>query len=203
MTIREKAAIDASVYVQIEGDGPYGRVRFFDSGTDQPFLVELAVCEEGIQAYVDGVKADLGFSQHLEAIRLRLLPRMLGHSAVLKTYQVNPYQADFMNDFGENWRKGKTPLNAMEIDQLIQLGYLTRNPGLAAAERAVLEASLARTRKGMENFEAQGKERQAADCRAKVQKLERRIDAKTLVITPAGKAAAKKLPYQVELDDLD
>jgi hypothetical protein len=51
----------------------------------------------------------------------------------------------------------------------------------------------------MENFEAKGKEHQAAQCRAKVRKLELRIDAKTLSITPAGKAAVYELPYQVEL----
>jgi hypothetical protein len=199
--ILEKTGLDALVHVQLESAGPYRRARFFDSVTDQPFLAESAVYEENIQAYVDGVKADLGFSRHLQTVRLKLLPKMIEDSGLLKTYRISPDQADFLSDFGENWRQGKMPLNAAEIEQLIQLGYLTRNTGLAAAERAALEVSLARTRKAMENFEARGKKHQAAECRAKVQKLERRIDCKTLMITPAGKAAVKKLPYQVEFDD--
>ncbi len=85
MKIREKVNLDASVHVQLEGDGRYRLARFFDSGTDQPFLGESAVCEEGIQVYIDGVKADLGFSRHLETIRLKQLPRMVRNSAVLKT----------------------------------------------------------------------------------------------------------------------
>ena len=75
---------------------------------------------------------------------------------------------------------------------------MIRNPGLGANERAALESSLARTRTALENFEATGKDQQAAQCRAKVQKLESRINAKTLMITPAGKSVAKKLPSQVQ-----
>jgi hypothetical protein len=92
------------------------------------------------------------------------------------------------------------PLNATEIDELIQLGYLIRDRVWASTDRVALDASLARTRKAMENFAARGKEHQAAECRAKVNKLERRIDAKTLSITRAGEAVAKKLWYQVDLD---
>ncbi len=199
MKIREKADLDASVHVQLESDGLYRLARFFDSGTDQPFLAESGVCEEGIQVYIDGVKADLRFSRHLETVRLKQLPRMVRNSAVLKTYQINPYQADFLNDFGKSQRTGYMPLSAREIDELLQLGYLIGDRVWASTERVNLEASLARTRKAMENFEAKGKEHQAAQCRAKVRKLELRIDAKTLSITPAGKAAVYELPYQVEL----
>jgi hypothetical protein len=197
--IREKVDLDASVHVQLEGDGRYRLGRFFDSGTDQPFLAESAVYEESIQVYIDGVKADLAFIRHLETIRLKQLPRMVGNSAVLKTYQVNPYQADFLNDFGKSERTGYMPLSATEIDELIQLGYLIRDRVWASTERVDLEASIARTRNAMENFEAKGKEHQAAQCRAKVRKLELRIDSKTLSLTPAGKAAVYELPYQVEL----
>ncbi len=192
--IREKASIGASVYVQIEDDGPYGRARFFDSGTDQPFLAESAVYDEGIREYVEGVKADLSFSRRLETIRRKLLPKMVRYSALLKDYRVSRQQVDFLNDFGRAWRAGDIPLDAPEIDQLIELGYLVRDPGLGAAERAALEASLNRTRKALENFEATGKGQQAAECRTKAQKLERHIDAKTLMITAAGKAVAKQFP---------
>ena len=63
--------------------------------------------------------------------------------------------------------------------------------GLAQEAFTVAWPDLARTRKAMENFEARGKEQQAAQCRAKVQKIERRIDAKTLVIIPAANAGIK------------
>ncbi len=199
MKIREKADLDATVHVQLESDGLCRQARFFDSGTDQPFLAESAVSEQGIQVYIDEVKADLRFSRHLETVRLKQLPRMVGNSAVLKTYQVNPYQADFLNDFGRSQRTGYMPLSATEIDELIQLGYLIRDRVWVSTERVDLEAALTRTRNAMENFEARGKEHQAAECRAKVRKLELRIDAKTLSLTPAGKAAVYELPYQVEL----
>jgi hypothetical protein len=198
--ILEKTPLGSLIYVQIESDGPYRRARLFDSGTDQPFLAESAVYEKSVQAYVDGVKADPGFSRHLETVRLKLLPEMIRNDALLKNYSVNPYQADFLNDFGKSWRTGYMPLNAAEIDELIQLGYLIRDRVLAATERIAREASLARTRKAMENFAARGKEHQAAECRTKMHKLERRMDANTLRITPAGKATAKKLTHQVGLD---
>jgi hypothetical protein len=197
--IREKVDLDGSVHVQLESDGLYRQARFFDSGTDQPFLAESAVSEEGIQAYIDEMKADLRFSAHLETVRLKQLCRMIVNSAVLNTYQVNPYQADFLNDFGKSRRTGYMPLSAAEVDELIHLGYLIRDRVWASTERVDLEASLARTRKAMETFEARGKERQAAECRAKVRNLELRIDAKTLSLTPAGKSAVYELPYQVEL----
>jgi hypothetical protein len=199
--IREKASVTPLVYVQIEDDGPYGRARFFDSGTNEPFLAEAAVYEEDLKEYIRGVKADRGFSLHLEIIRKKLLPGMVRCAELLKTYRVSPYQVDFLQNFGSAWREGAIALEAHEIDQLIELGYMIRDPGLGANERVALEASLARTRAALENFEAAGKEHQAAQCRAKVQKLESRIDAKTLMITAAGKSVAKKLPSQVRFSD--
>jgi hypothetical protein len=195
--IREKASVGGSVYVQIEDDGPYGRARFFDSGTLQPFLAESAVYDEGIREYVVGVKADLCFSRHLETTRRKLLPKMIRCANLFKTYRVGPYQVDFLADFGRAWRAGEIPLDDSEIDQLIELGYLKRDLDLGATERVALESSLDHSRKALERLEAAGKDKQAAECRARVHRLERRIDAKTLVITAAGKTVAKKFSPQV------
>jgi hypothetical protein len=196
--IREKASVDASVYVQIEDDAPYALARFFDSGTDEPFLAESAVYEKSIQEYIDGVKADVGFTLHLEAIRQKLLPEMVRCSALLKSYRVSPRQVAFLQEFGRTWRGDDVVLDAHEIDQLIEMGYLTRDRRLGANERIARAPSIARTRKALENFEARGKELQAAQCRAKIRKVESRMDAKTLRITPAGKLLARDLPSQVE-----
>jgi hypothetical protein len=200
--IREKASVTPSVYVQIEEDGPYGRARFFDSGTNEPFLAESAVYEEDIEEYINGVKADRGFSLHLETIRKKLLPGMVRCGALLKSFRVSPHQVDFLQNFGSAWRECAIPLEAHEIHQLIELGYMIRDPGLGGNERVALESSLARTRKALETFGTTGKDQQAAQCRAKVQKLENRIDAKTLMITPSGKSVAKKLPSQVRFSDV-
>ena len=198
VAIRGKTSLDLSVSIQLESDGPYRQARVFDSSTDQPFLAELAVYEKDIQPYIDGVKADLGFSQHLETLRLKLLPEMAEKNTLMKTYRVSPYQVDFLNDFGKDARTNHMTLNTAEVDELIQLGYLIRDRVWASTERVDLEASLARTRKAMESFAARGKENQATECQAKVDKLERRIHAKTLSITPAGEAVARELGYQID-----
>ena len=117
---------------------------------------------------------------------------MVRCAKLFKTYRVGPYQVDFLADFGRAWRAGEIPLDDSEIDQLIQLGYLKIDLDLGATERVALEASLDHSRKALERLEAAGKNKQAADCRARVHKLERRIYAKTLMITAAGKAVAEK-----------
>jgi hypothetical protein len=138
------------------------------------------------------VKADLGFSRHLETTRRKLLPEMVHCAKLFKTYRVGPYQVDFLADFGKAWRAGEIPLDGPEIDQLIELGYLKRDLDLGATERVALESPLDRSRNALERLEAAGKDKQAAECRARVHKLERRIEAKTLMITAAGKAVAEK-----------
>ena len=196
--IREKSVLDALVYVQIEDAGPYGQARFFDSGTKHPFLLDSAVYERSIREYLNGVTADRGFSEYLETLRRKRLPEMIRHSELFRTHGVSPHQVDFLINFGCAWRAGIMPLDAPEIDRLIELGFLIRDLGFAAAERQTLEASLERSRKALKNLEAAGKVRQAAECRARVQKLERRIDLKILKITAAGKAVAQKLPSLVK-----
>jgi hypothetical protein len=119
----------------------------------------------------------------------------------LKKAGLNPYQVALLADFGGAWRAGNIPLDTVEIAQLIELGYLIRDTGLSVNERAALQSSLEASHKAMEKFEAAGKHEQAAQCLAKVRKLQRRIDAKTLMITAAGKAVAAKCPVNVEVTE--
>jgi hypothetical protein len=192
--IREQAKISSTIYVQIEDDGLYGLARFFDSGTKQPFLAESAVYEESVQAYVAGVMADLGFRQYMKTVRRKLLPDMVQIAADLEKFKLNPRQVDFLKEFGQFWRIGVLPLDAADVDHLSALGYLVRDPGRCAIERATLEASVERSRRAMERFEAAGKRDQAAQCLARMRKLQERIEVKTLMITRAGKAAAEGFP---------
>jgi hypothetical protein len=48
----------------------------------------------------------------------------------------------------------------------------------------------------MEKLDAAGKHEQAVQCLARVNKLQGRIDAKTLMITSAGKAVARNFTVQ-------
>jgi hypothetical protein len=194
--IRAQAPIDHSVYVQIEEDTPYGLARFFDSATNQPFLAESAVCEASIQEYIDGIKADPGFREYLKALRKKLLPMMARNARRLKSARLNPYQLALLADFGQAWRAGNIPLATVEIDQLIELGYLIRDPGLCVNERAQLQSSLDSSRKAMEELDTAGKHEQAAQCLARINRLQRRIDVKTLMITAAGKAVSRNFTLQ-------
>ena len=112
----------------------------------------------------------------------------------LKAYKLSPRQVQFLQDFGEAWRAGTIALDAAEINQLLDLGYVIRNPGLCANEVASLEAAVDRSRRAQERLEAEGKHQQAAQCAAKIRKLRQRIEMKALMITPTGKAVARDLP---------
>ena len=195
--IREQAAISSKVYVQLEAQVPYAFARFFDSGTNQPFLAETAVCDVSIQQYVAGVKADPRFVEHLESVHRQLLPAMVRHAKLLKQYGVTPTQVDFLIEFGSNWRIGDMHLEAVEVEQLIGLGYLARYLDRCVAERAALEVSIARSMGALEKHEAAGRSKNAEQCRERIRKLQRRIDAKTLMITPLGKAVAESFPYML------
>ncbi|MEO8660885.1 MAG: hypothetical protein ABI693_20605 [Bryobacteraceae bacterium] len=188
-TIRGQASIDSTIHVQIEDDGPYGLARFFDSVTNEPFLAESAVYEQSVPKYVNGVKADVGFLRRLNTIRKKLLPDMQGRADHLKSHRLSPHQLSFLANFGQCWRSGEIPLDAAEVDQLIDLGYLIRDLTLCEKERASIEVSLTRSREAIEEFEAAGQHELAAQCQAKVQKLQQRREIKTLMITALGKLA--------------
>jgi hypothetical protein len=143
---------------------------------------------------VQGVRSDLDFRPYLESTRRKLLPDMVRYASLLRTAGINPRQLDVLNDFGRAWRGGELGLDPAEIQELIELGYLIRDPQHCAAEKATLDSSVERGLKAALKYEAAGKLDNAAQCRAKVQKLQRRIETRMLMITPAGKAVVRLFP---------
>lgn len=192
-----QAPVNDAVEVRLEDRAPYRLARFYDAATREPFLAEAAVYEEHVQEYVEGTISDLGFRHRLESTRQRLTPDMVRYAEMRASYQVTPYQIDFLRQFARLWRAGDVPLDTAEIDHLMERGYLTRSLGNCPAERASLEAAIERRMESVKRLEAAGQEAKAEQCRAKIRKLQLRIDAKTLCITAAGKSVGENFPCQV------
>jgi hypothetical protein len=192
--VLERADINDSVSVQLEDDGPYRYARLFDTSTGQPFLGEASIVENTVGEYVKGVKQDIAFRLYIMNLHLKLLPSLSDKAKQLDALGLTPRQADFLKEFKRARRMGDLGLEASEIEDLIERGYLKRDRLRGLAERLILERTLEDRIKATANFEAAGKLDAAARCRAKVQKLRNRIEVMTLEITERGKAAAAQCP---------
>ncbi len=199
--VRGETAISDEIYVRMEDDGRYAYMRFFDVSSKQPFLGEAGVCDDSLQQYVEALKADLNFQNYIRNVRDKRLAKMLEITGLLRDSDLTIYQASFLGDFGRVWREGRLPLVAAELEQLIERGYLIRDSKRASSEKSSIEAAIERSHKALNRFEAAGNARNAAQSRARLKKLQNRLDVKQLMITALGKKIASSFPYLVDTDD--
>lgn len=191
--VLERADINASVSVQLEDDGPYRYARFFDTSTGQPFLGEASVVETSIAEYINAVKQDVAFQIFLKDTQRKLRTQLANHANQLKAFKISPRQLELLQDFKRVQRTGDLGLQAAEIESLIELGYLRRDPKRGAAERHTLEQAIERSLESALRFDSAGRPSDAERSRAKARRLRTRIEVITLALTERGKKVAKEI----------
>lgn len=194
LDILERGEINSRTWVQLERDGPYRYARLFETASGQPFLGEASVIENDVADYIHGVKQDLAFRMYVERTRLKLLGHLVGYAQQLKASAISPRQFELLSESRSAQRRGDLGLRADEIEALINLDYLRRDPKRRIADSRNLEEAIGRTLNAAAAFDAAGKTADAERCREKIHKLENRLDALTLVLTERGKAVSKGMP---------
>ncbi|MCU1233935.1 MAG: hypothetical protein JWP63_1902, partial [Candidatus Solibacter sp.] len=192
-TIIERGEISSSVSAQLEDDGPYRYARLFDTPTGQPFLGEASVVETSIAEYVLALKQDVAFQLFLQDTQRKLRTELTNRANQLKAFALSPRQLELLQDFKRAQLTGDLGLLATEIESLIELGYLLRDPQRGVAEKRTLEQAIERQLESAQKFDLAGRPADAERSRAKARRLRTRIEVITLAITGRGKRVAKEI----------